>query len=187
MTDDFIKKALEDVVAVYAELVFQKQDLEKQRKVIDQRMARVGMKIISLANLCEDIPEDSLVGRVVKNASKLGLTDAVREVLKATGERMTPPQVRDYLIRMNIKLDRFKNHLASITTVLVRLNDKGEVDMFYDKTTDKVTYQWKVETEDEDSGVRRLPASAASVIASRTAKIALSKESAKKKESNKKK
>lgn len=58
----------------------------------------------------------------------IGLTDAVREVLKAGDRAMTPAEVRDGLIRLGINPDDYTNLLASVHNVLKRLAKANEVD-----------------------------------------------------------
>lgn len=58
---------------------------------------------------------------------RLGITDAVRQALKAKGEFMPPTEVRDAVVRLSSVLDSHKNPLGSIHTVLKRLVDSNEV------------------------------------------------------------
>jgi hypothetical protein len=71
----------------------------------------------------------------------LGLTDACRMVLKAAGDTLTGVEVRQRLDVMGFDVGRYANDLASIHTVLKRLNQAGEAD-FEPRAHGKPAYRW---------------------------------------------
>jgi hypothetical protein len=123
MSDEFIKKALEAIAADYVHLVIKRSELERQIAEIERQEAKLNLKLVSLAALCDEIPEGTPISQVLKQVSKTGLTDAVRAVLKAGNGWMTPKQVRDQVLKLGVNLDRYQNPLASIHTILGRLKD----------------------------------------------------------------
>jgi hypothetical protein len=74
--------------------------------------------------------------------TNMALSDAIREVLKASGQPMNSLQVRDGLIRMGIDIEnKYTSPLAVIHKALKRLDGKREVKR---GTADgKTTYQWR--------------------------------------------
>jgi hypothetical protein len=72
----------------------------------------------------------------------MGLTDACREILKASKEPMTPTEVRDVLIKMGYDLKKYKNALASIHTILKRLGSSSGVWTTVRQKDKKVAYRW---------------------------------------------
>jgi hypothetical protein len=143
MSDDFIKKALKDAFASVIEGQLEVRKLQDQVAKAKQRQAKQVLKLISLAALADDIPENTDIGQVLKMVSKMGLTDAVRTVLQANGEQMTSIQIRNQMIKMGVNLDRYKNALGSIHTILGRLYDNGSIEIAHDQKTDKFLYRWK--------------------------------------------
>ncbi|OLE52243.1 MAG: hypothetical protein AUG51_18990 [Acidobacteria bacterium 13_1_20CM_3_53_8] len=69
-----------------------------------------------------------------------GLSDACREVLKASDKEMTAMDVRDALIRTGYDLSKYSNALASIHTTLKRLAGSDEVRMV--ESDEATTYKW---------------------------------------------
>lgn len=107
------------------------ETLLTERARIDARIAQLAQTIGSLMRLCNLQPTVSW-----------GLTDAVRAVLQAAGHPLTAIEVRDQLVAMGFDLSRYSNDLASIHTVLKRLNQGGEAD-FVPRAHDKPGYRWR--------------------------------------------
>lgn len=153
MSNDDYQKALDTATAELQELFRQKDEIEK-------RIAKLRQTVASLSALNKDdeSEEDETVhipSQMQRNAAMvvntvaaamagriIGFTDAVREVLKASGDYMTPLEVKDGLLRMGINLEaKYSNPLAVIHTTLKRLHENIEVS----KRTDKhgnTTYRW---------------------------------------------
>ncbi len=124
MPTDRYRRALDAALREY-------ETLARQRTEIDERLARLAQTIGSLTRLCHLVP-----------TVPFGLTDACRMVLKAAGHPLTAPEVRAQLDAMGFDLARYSNDLASIHTVLKRLNQAGEAD-FVPRPWDKPAYGWK--------------------------------------------
>lgn len=152
MTENYYHKALETARTELTELLRQNEEIEK-------RIARLRQTIASLSALSEEgevpVEDDKvripgaldLFAREASAAAQsiygrtIGFSDAVREVLKAGGNFMTPVQVKDGLIRMGIDLEsKYSNPLAVIHTTLKRLEANGEVSVAVlgDKTSYKL-------------------------------------------------
>jgi hypothetical protein len=77
-----------------------------------------------------------------REMGSLGITDACREALKIAGEPLTPIQVRDRIVDINPDLAKQSNLMASVHTVLKRLEPK-EATALTDKEG-KLFYKWIV-------------------------------------------
>ena len=121
--DDY-RRALEKATREYEALL-------AERARLDERLAQLAQTIGSLMRLCKLTPTVSL-----------GLTDACRMVLKAAGHPLTAVEVRDRLEAMGFDVARYSNDLASIHTVLKRLNQAGEAD-FVPRANDRPAWRWR--------------------------------------------
>lgn len=188
MSDDFIKKALENAAIDYIALMGRRMQAERVLAEVDREAAKLSFKIVSLAALCDDIPKDTVITETLKAVSKLGLTDAVRSVLRASGDWMTAKDVRDQVVKLGVDLSKYQNPLASINTILNRLdkevdmglretpaerqanirakpNKGGEI-----KTKGKFIYRWKGPVETVWERLQKLPPDKADEVVKQTAK-----------------
>jgi hypothetical protein len=124
-----LTKALQELTDVMAE----RERLDEALDAVDKRIAILRRGAYGLGSLCgkgyyalsaefpDLFPETSI-------NSDTGLTDAVREVLKADRETyFSAIRVRDSLKDKGYEISKYKNALASIHTVLRRLLSQGEV------------------------------------------------------------
>lgn len=102
-----------------------------ERARVDARIAQLAQTIAGLMRLCNLQPTVSW-----------GLTDAVRAVLQAAGHPLTAIEVRNQLEALGFDVARYSNDLASIHTVLKRLNTAGEAD-FVPRPHDRPAYRWR--------------------------------------------
>jgi hypothetical protein len=123
MADDY-RRALEKATREYEALL-------AERTLLDERLAQLAQTIGSLMRLCHLTPSVSL-----------GLTDACRMVLTAAGHPLTATEVRQQLEAMGFDVARYANDLASIHTVLKRLNQAGQAD-FVPRAHGKPAYRWR--------------------------------------------
>lgn len=107
-TEDY-RRALDAAIREY-------EELGRKRADIDQRLAQLAQSIGVLTRLCGFVPTVSL-----------GLTDGCRLVLRGAGVPLTPLEVRDKLTAIGFDWSKYSNELASIHTVLKRLNRAGEI------------------------------------------------------------
>lgn len=106
-TGDY-KRALETACREYERLQQQRTDLER-------RLTQLHETINALVRLCGYTP-----------TVPWGITDAVRVVLMRANEPMTPLDVRDRLRAIGFDLSKYASDLATIHTVLKRLNRAGQ-------------------------------------------------------------
>jgi len=121
MTDQDYRRALEAAAREY-------EELGAKRRTIDKRLAELAQTIGTLTRLLGLTP-----------TVPLGLTDAIRLVMRGGGVPMTPVEVRDRLHGMGFDVSKYANDLAAVHTILKRLNDSGEL-RFIPRTPGKHQY-----------------------------------------------
>jgi len=143
--DEVFKNALVDAFLVLRSLEEDWHGTKMRLNSLEKEIAKLRFKMISLSTLVEEeFSEDSDVGETLRQIKEMGMTDAVREVLKASDDSLNPTQVRDKLVRAGYELDRYSNPQSLIHTTLKRLEKMGEVLQGYDQAKDKYTgeYFW---------------------------------------------
>jgi hypothetical protein len=134
VSDESYRRALEDALREYEQIL-------QQRAELDVRRAQLLQTIGTLSRLCKLVP-----------TVPLGLTDACRMALRAAGHPLTAAEIRDHLGAMGFEWSAYSNPLASIHTVLKRLQQAGEV-QFTPRPFEKPAYTWRSE-----KGLERPPA-----------------------------
>ncbi len=109
MTHEDYRRALEAATREY-------EELGAKRQTIDNRLAELAQTIGTLSKLLGLTP-----------TVPLGLTDAVRLVVRGAGVPMTPIEVRDRLRGIGFDVSKYVNDLAAVHTILKRLNESGEL------------------------------------------------------------
>jgi hypothetical protein len=109
MTHTDYRRALEAATREY-------EALGAQRKEIDQRLAELAQTIGTLSRLLGLTP-----------TVPIGLTDAIRLVVRGAGVPMTPIEIRDRLRAIGFDVEKYANDLAAVHTILKRLNESGEL------------------------------------------------------------
>ena len=109
MTHEDYRRALESATREY-------EEFGAKRQAIDKRLAELAQTIGTLSRLIGLTP-----------TVPLGLTDAVRLVVRGAGVPMTPVEVRDRLHGIGFDVSKYSNDLAAVHTILKRLNESGEL------------------------------------------------------------
>ena len=125
-------------------LVKARKDLNaavKEQLAAETAVRELKVRIATLQKTVDSL--SALVGETEDQITDgLGLTDAIREVLKTDAKFGYPPAaVRQALRERGFEIDGYSNPLAVIHTTLKRLQNQGEVKTF-DKD-DKTYYQWQ--------------------------------------------
>src|SRR5258706_843761 len=123
MTHEDYRRALDSATREY-------EELGAKRQAIDNRLAELAQTIGTLSKLLGLTP-----------TVPLGLTDAIRLVVRGAGVPMTPTDVRDRLRAIGIDVSKYANDLAAVHTILKRLNSSGEV-RFIPREAGKHQYAW---------------------------------------------
>jgi hypothetical protein len=109
MTHEDYRRALQAALGEY-------EDLGLKRREIDRRLAELAQTIGTLSRLLGHTP-----------TVPMGLTEAIRVVMRGAGVPMTPVQIRERLNAIGFDLSKYSNDLAAIHTILKRLNDAREL------------------------------------------------------------
>jgi hypothetical protein len=123
MTHEDYRRALEAATREY-------EALGAERQEIDRRLAELAQTIGTLSRLLGLTP-----------TVPLGLTDAIRLVVRGAGVPMTPTEVRDRLRAIGFDVEKYANDLAAVHTILKRLNQSGEL-RFLARGTGVPQYTW---------------------------------------------
>ena len=110
--------------------ILEYETLGARRREIDQRLAELTQTIGVLSRLLGLTP-----------TVPMGLTDAIRLVLRGAGVPMTPLEVRDRLQAIGFDVSKYTNDLAAVHTILKRLNHSGEL-RFVPRAPGKPQYIW---------------------------------------------
>lgn len=117
-------------------------ELLRQREALATKIAKQQTRVAALAALCEASEE-------IDDMTEMdlgGLTNACRTAFRAAGNKgLMPTEVRGALERLRFPTQTHKNILASIHTVIRRLEDAGEIrKAIHDRhdVQDKSVYQW---------------------------------------------
>src|SRR5437870_2617774 len=123
MTHEDYRRALDAATREY-------EALGAKRQAIDNRLAELAQTIGTLSKLLGLTP-----------TVPLGLTDAIRLVVRGAGVPMTPIEVRARLRGIGFDVSKYVNDLAAVHTILKRLNESGEL-RFIRRATGAHQYTW---------------------------------------------
>ena len=93
--------------------------LLQERTRMDARILQLQHEIRHVARMVDVTVDDPI--------TQLGLTDAIRYVIQHAGKHMTPVDVRDELLKRYCDPEDYRNLLASVHTVMKRLERAGEI------------------------------------------------------------
>jgi hypothetical protein len=119
-----------DYRAALAAAIKEYEALGEQRRDIDKRLAQLAHTIGTLSQLLGLTP-----------TVPMGLTEAIRLVVRGAGVPMTPIDVRDRLHAIGFDVSKYANDLAAVHTILKRLNQSGEL-RFIPRAPGKHQYTW---------------------------------------------
>jgi hypothetical protein len=110
-----------------------KLDLLKQlqkRDQIDQQIHKLRQTVKALGELCGAAPEEIDKLLLIEGFaihSTMGFTDAIRRLFRIHQKALSPPEIRDDLLKIGIGKNQV-NLLSSIHTVLRRMAEAGEIE-----------------------------------------------------------
>jgi hypothetical protein len=136
---------MEDYKKTLAAAQAEMDSLIEQREEIERRINQLKQAIIALLPLGQDgeIPVRGVGLTTFQiEMQALGITDACREVLKTSGQALSPVEIKNALVQMNPEFTKQKNLMASVHAVLKRLIP-GEASSFVSKDGETL-YRWRV-------------------------------------------
>lgn len=96
------------------------------RTEIDRDMANLRQLILANANLLPDDERKVFIAQA-DEAEPAGFTETIRKILQSAVRGLTPVEVRDALVASGKNLSSQANPMASIHTVLKRLEKSGSI------------------------------------------------------------
>jgi hypothetical protein len=151
-TETSYKRSYKVAIDELSKLMEEYEELENQMEALRKRISTVRRGVVGLAGLCGAIPGREYPHLFPHNISTdIGFTDAIREVLKSKGQYVgfTPVGVRDALKAAGFDLSKYKNPLASIHTILKRLEMKSEA-RGVTQDDGSITYVWQQWPDEDD-------------------------------------
>src|ERR1700722_12461841 len=85
------------------------------------------IRIMQLEMNVKSIHSALAKGLTGQDQSVIGVTEAIRTVMRSWGKPMTPQEVRLALVAAGFDLTRFKNPSAAIANTLLRMAKSGEL------------------------------------------------------------
>lgn len=132
----------EDFKAKYWELDEERRELIGRRTDLETELVEVRNKITHLDEVLSHLaPLADLPFYEDDTVSGLGITDAIRYVLKMSDERLSAQDVRQQLSAKGYDLSPLTAPMASIYKILGRIEESGEV--IREKEEGRVYYKWK--------------------------------------------
>jgi hypothetical protein len=121
----------EQLEAIFKRLV----EIVRQKSDLDAEATKLTQLLHATANMLPDDERNVIVGKwaalmQAQMHRETTLIDSIRKVLREAGrERLTVAQIRDKLMASGFDFSEYmSNPLASISTTLLRLKEKREVD-----------------------------------------------------------
>src|SRR5437588_8450074 len=109
-----------------AEMRKELESLLEQQEDIEQKIAQLKQAIISFAPLAKD--SDGLIGPLVYAFAAQGMTDSIREILRAAfPKQLSPVEIKEQLKAKGQNLSEHKNVMASVHSTLKRMLENGEI------------------------------------------------------------
>jgi hypothetical protein len=120
----------------------EKWELVDRRTILETELSEISTKITHLDSLLEHLAPLSGI-TTNEDISGLGITDAIRAVLKGSKERMSATEVRSTLVERGFDLSDHSAPMASIYKILGRLTEDGDSSVEREKEDGRVFYRWK--------------------------------------------
>lgn len=145
MTEVDYKRLFQAEIEQFFKIVQRRKELKKELESLNKEVSRkregvIGLAALAQINVRKEYPE--VFARDVQ--ADIGLTDAIRRAFDemAFGEGYSPTDIREELEDAGFPIHHHKNPIASITAVLKRLVDAGQVIPATDKDTGRTIYFW---------------------------------------------
>lgn len=136
----------EDVAKTWLEYSKERSELLNLRTTLELDLIELRTKISHLNEILLHLaPLAGLDYANEEDISTLGLTDAIRSILKRSGERLSPQDVRQQLSNRGYDLNGLSAPMASVYKILSRLADDSEkpAEVEREREEGKVYYRWK--------------------------------------------
>lgn len=133
MADSLFTHTVKTLIEKLRETSNRRHELVSDLASLDDEIHKLRQGIFGLLALIESESEYDHIRRDYPQLfeqvvdPRLGLTEAIRQMMKTDVKFYSPTEVRDAVVRRTTALDSHKNPLASVHTTLKRLVDADEV------------------------------------------------------------
>jgi hypothetical protein len=125
-------------------------ELLQKRADLDKRISTLQITIEGLAALSDPAkPADAAPEAQQLDLQELGITDAIRAVLRESRVHMTAPQIRNSLVDRGYNVDRFASILTVIHNTVKRMHDQGEIAVVHDPSGRFVGWMYQPKLVDQ--------------------------------------
>jgi len=123
-------------------------ELGLKRKEIDREMTKLRQLIRANADMLPD-SEGAVFLEEAESSGERGFTDTIRQLLRSNSDGFTPTELRNALITAGVDLNSQSNAMASIHSVLKRLEKNREVVSEQELRNDdyETVYKWNFTRE----------------------------------------
>lgn len=126
---------------VWTELYRKSEALKDRRDVLEAEIADITKQISQLDKVLNHLSPLAGLG-AGQHLIGMGITDAVRYILKNAESRLSPTDVRDKLTEKGYDLSNLTAPMSSIYKILSRLADASEPEITREKEDNNVFYSW---------------------------------------------
>lgn len=138
-----------DFAQMYSDILTERASLANHRNDLEMDLNETRNKIAHLDEVLNHLRPLADMSYRDEEVAGMGITDAVRYILKNSADKLSPQDVREQLTGKGFDLSGLTAPMASIYTILGRLHEAEEVERERDGT--RVYYKWKPpEITDED-------------------------------------
>lgn len=103
------------------------EELLHQRSDIDKRLLRLKETVTALSTLLEVYREQDPSKASGTSLGRLGISNAIRQILTESRAPMKPPEIKSQLVRHGFDMRAYANPLAVIHNTLRRLGRQNEL------------------------------------------------------------
>jgi hypothetical protein len=157
MTDDFYKQAFEAALEELSDLEKERETLKTKMEATEERMEKVrqaALGLLSLSGVDFQVIKDKYPNLFDNQLDpRIGITEAIRQVLKSSEDMLTTYEIRDLVFQISPTIAGHKNPIATVSSILRRLMDNDEVTSGIFKDG-KTVYGW-IASEDAEERLKR--------------------------------
>jgi len=125
------------------ELEAERSRLSDRRVSLETELGEVKTQLTHLSEIISHLEPMAGQRDWLDDYSKLGFTDAIREVLKDKATQVSAQTIREALEGGGFSLEGYSSPMQSIYKILSRLVKDGQVDRIADEDDRTVSYRWK--------------------------------------------
>jgi len=137
---------------MFADTSAERQSEINRRTELENELVEVRNRINHLDEILAHLAPLADISFSDDNIAGLGLTDAVRKILRTSDKRLSPQEIRKQLQEKDYDLSTLTAPMASVYKILARLSEGDSPEVDREKEGAHVFYTWKTPPiTDEDS------------------------------------